>query len=237
MNDLRGSRTEDLVRAEGVAKTFEAPSRVQAVREASVTIRPGELIALVGPSGAGKSTLLGILGGLQAPTAGKVLIRGADLYAMNSTAVARFRNLEIGFVFQFHHLLPELTAEENVELPGRIALREGWGRLNPRSLKDRARALLAAVGLESRAEHLPVQLSGGEAQRVSLARALMNEPALVLADEPTGNLDQVTSSGLMDLIQALNRDSRQAFLIATHNADLVSRASRVLRIRNGAMEA
>ncbi|MEK7767805.1 MAG: ABC transporter ATP-binding protein [bacterium] len=226
-----------VARAAGLAKRFAAPSVVEAVKNASLEVRRGELIALVGPSGAGKSTLLALLGGLLSPSGGRVEVEGTDLTALDDAERARFRNTNIGFVFQFHHLLPELTALENVALPGLIAAREGWRSRTPRALDARARELLAAVGLDRRAHHRPTQLSGGEAQRLALARALMNEPALVLADEPTGNLDQGTASALMDLVQSLNRRDGRTFVIATHNPELMSRAGRVVRMTGGEVTA
>jgi len=229
------------VEASGLTKEYRAAVPVAAVRDVTLAIRPGELIALVGPSGAGKSTLLALLGGLMAPTRGRIEINGSDISRLGAAARARARCEGIGFVFQFHHLLPELTALENVALPGMI--RAGYdGRLGRRKARgapaeaaDRARELLDAVGLAGRLHHLPTQLSGGEAQRVALARALANRPAVVLADEPTGNLDQETARGLMDLIEKLNRGAHQTFVIATHNQELVDRATRVLRLVNGAL--
>jgi lipoprotein-releasing system ATP-binding protein len=219
--------------ARGVTRSFTAPSLVLAVRSVTLKIMPGELAALIGPSGAGKSTLLSLLSGLLSPTNGTVLIDGSDLSGLDDSSRPRARNLGIGFVFQFHHLLPELTALENVMLPALIADREGWRPMSPVDIETRAKNLLEGVGLGARIAHLPTQLSGGEAQRAALARALMNRPAVVLADEPTGNLDQATALELMGMIQDLNRRDGQTFLIATHNQELVNRASRVLRMVNG----
>lgn len=219
--------------AAGLAKRFTTPAPVEALRQATMELRRGELAALIGPSGAGKSTLLTLLSGLQAPTAGRVILAGEDLARLSPAALARVRNLSVGYVFQFHHLLPELTALENVMLPGLIAAREGWRPAPLESIAERARRLLAATGLERRAAHLPTQLSGGEAQRAALARALMNAPAVVLADEPTGNLDQRTSIELLEMLQDLNRREGQTFLIATHNPEIVRRATRVLEMTNG----
>jgi len=224
-----------VLKAEGLGKTFTAPVPVPAVRGVNLSIARGELVALVGPSGSGKSTLLAMLGGLLRPSAGEVTLCGTALAKASDDDLARVRNVSLGFVFQFHHLLAELTALENVALPGIIAAREGWITRDPAAVEARARDLLGAVGLGSREDHLPAQLSGGEAQRVTLARALMNGPALVLADEPTGNLDRVTAAGLMDLMERMNREQGQAFLVATHNAELEQRASRVLKLVGGEM--
>jgi lipoprotein-releasing system ATP-binding protein len=226
-----------VVRAEGLAKSFDAPAPVHALHDVSFEIHRGELVALAGPSGAGKSTLLALLGGLLTPTRGRALISGIEMSALAPEERARARCQEVGFVFQFHHLLPELTALENVALPALVASREGWRRLPLGAAAARARGLLELVGLAERAGHRPAQLSGGEAQRVAVARALMNEPAVVLADEPTGNLDRATAEELMDVLQSLNRDPGVTFLIATHNPELMARASRVLRLEGGALAA
>jgi len=221
------------IESRGVSRRFTSPSPVFAVRSVSLSIRPGELVALVGPSGAGKSTLLSLLSGLLSPSEGSVLLDGADLSGLDDAVRPRSRNLGIGFVFQFHHLLPELTVLENVMLPALIADREGWRPMKRAEIGLRAGDLLARVGLGARTAHLPAQISGGEAQRTALARALMNRPSVVLADEPTGNLDQATALELMGMIQEMNRRDGQTFLIATHNQELVNRASRVLRMVNG----
>ena len=225
-----------VLEAIGLSKRFSAPSLVEAVRGATFVVNEGDMVALVGPSGAGKSTLLSLLGGLQSPSEGILRICAQEASSLRPEESARVRNLNIGFVFQFHHLLPELTAEENVALPALVAEREGWKSRGLASIAAGASDLLAAVGLAGRERHLPSQLSGGEAQRVALARALVNEPAVVLADEPTGNLDVNTASELMDLFEKLNRETGRAFLVATHNADLMGRANRVLRMKNGEME-
>jgi len=225
-----------VLEAAGLTKRFYAPALVEAVHGVTLRLLAGELVALVGPSGAGKSTLLALLSGLMAATEGRVSVNGTELSGLKERDRPRVRNLSIGFVFQFHHLLPELTALQNVMLPGLIAAREGWTPLPaPGELEGRAHELLAAMGIEQRADHLPTQLSGGEAQRVALSRALMNKPAIVLADEPTGNLDQETAFELMDMIQTLNRRAGQTFLIATHNQEIMNRASRVLRMVNGGL--
>jgi lipoprotein-releasing system ATP-binding protein len=193
----------------------------------SMTVEPGEIVAVVGESGTGKSTLLHLLGALDRPTSGAVHFQGEDLFAKSDDDLAAFRNRAVGFVFQFHHLLPEFTALENVAMPALI---------QHRSLADvRARALelLELLGMAARAEHQPSALSGGEKQRVAVARALMNEPALVLMDEPTGNLDARTAEPLHQEIERLSREMQQTFVLATHNPALASIAGRVLRLEHG----
>lgn len=229
-------RDSALLEVRGLSKRFTDPGIVDAVRDVSFDLRAGEIAALVGPSGSGKSTLLAMLGGLLKPTSGTIVLDGEEITGMAPAMLPGFRNRKIGFVFQFHHLLPELTALENVMLPGLIAAREGWSRSPSASLKEKAMGLLSAVGLMERADHLPNQLSGGEAQRAALARALMNEPPVILADEPTGNLDSRKALELMDLFRELGRaDSSRGFLIATHNPEIVNRAGRVLKLINGEM--
>ncbi|MCS7080849.1 MAG: ABC transporter ATP-binding protein [Chloracidobacterium sp.] len=183
----------------------------------SWSVEPGISAAIVGASGVGKSTLLHVLGGLDAPTAGEVLIGGVSLWALSPTARARFRNQTIGFVFQFHHLLPELTALENVALPMRIA------GVRAAESRRRAAALLERVGLGDRQRHFPTELSGGESQRVALARALANQPPLLLADEPTGNLDEQTAADVLALLRQLQRESGMTLILVTH--DLKSAAA------------
>jgi lipoprotein-releasing system ATP-binding protein len=189
--------------------------------------RRGTLTAVVGASGAGKSTLLHILGTLDHPTSGHVRYRGNDLFALPAAEIASFRNRSIGFVFQFHHLLPEFNAVENVMMPGLVA------RDPRRDVEARARALLERVGLAERAEHRPGELSGGEQQRVAVARALVNAPALLLADEPSGNLDRASSEELHDLMERLVRDTGQTTVVATHDERLALRADEVYRLEAG----
>lgn len=196
----------------------------------SMTVEAGEIVAVVGESGTGKSTLLHLLGALDRPTSGTVHFRGDDLFAKSDEELAAFRNRSVGFVFQFHHLLPEFTALENVAMPALI---------QHRSLADvesRAEDLLDLLGLADRAEHRPSALSGGEKQRVAIARALMNEPTLVLMDEPTGNLDARTAEPLHHEIERLSREMRQTFVLATHNPSLASIAGRVLRLEHGQLQ-
>lgn len=221
--------------ARNLGKEFTRPDLVKAINGINFSLFEGELVAMAGPSGSGKSTLLALLGGLMTPTSGSVSLRGRDISGISDVERTRRRNLEVGFVFQFHHLLPELTVAENVMLPALIASREGWKKDGLEAIAKRAMDMLSSVGLASRARHFPTQISGGEAQRVAIARALINQPAVVLADEPTGNLDRVTASGIMDLFEELNRTTRQTFLVATHNPELVERASRALHLVAGEM--
>ena len=200
---------------------------LQVLRGVSLDIAAGEVISIVGASGAGKSTLLHILGTLDRPDEGSYTVDGRDVLRLNRRDMARFRNEEIGFIFQFHHLLPEFTAVENVHMPALIAGRDGGASL------DRAHWLLDELGLSDRADHRPRELSGGEQQRVAVARSLMNEPSIVLADEPSGNLDSATSHELHRLFFDLRDRFGQTFVIVTHNRDLASMADRRLEMRDG----
>ncbi len=202
---------------------------VTALRGVRFDIARGELLAIVGASGAGKSTLLQIIGTLDHPTSGTVLFEGEDLFKLSEQAQAEFRNKRVGFVFQFHHLLPEFTALENACLPTYIQ-----NRPRAQALAE-ARALLKDVGLEQRLQHKPGELSGGEQQRVAVARALMQNPDIVLADEPTGNLDTHTGEALFSLIRKLNRERGTTFVIVTHNDKLSAQADRILHMEDGAV--
>ena len=217
-----------LLEAEALVKRYPTGGgKLEVLSEASMQVAPGEVVAVIGESGTGKSTLLHLLGALDRPTSGAVRFRGEDLFQKDDEALAAFRNAEIGFVFQFHHLLPEFTALENVAMPALIRGR----RLG--HVRGRARDLLATLGLADRAEHRPGALSGGEKQRVAMARALMNEPSLLLADEPTGNLDQQTAEALHREIQRLSEAMGQASVLATHNPALAAIAHRTLRLQHG----
>jgi lipoprotein-releasing system ATP-binding protein len=200
---------------------------LQVLKGVSLTIEKGELVCIVGPSGAGKSTLLHILGTLDTPDEGDLLLNGKKINGLNSKQLADIRNKNLGFVFQFHHLLPEFTAIENVCIPGFIA------RRNENEVKERARFLLDIMGLSHRLEHKPNELSGGEQQRVSVARALINNPEIILADEPTGNLDSNNSKELHQLFFDLKAKFNQTFVIVTHNEALAEMADRKLVMKDG----
>jgi lipoprotein-releasing system ATP-binding protein len=214
---------------DGVAKLYNAgtPAEVEVLAGASLSLAAGEVAALVAPSGAGKSTLLHIAGLLDAPSAGEVRIAGDAVAGRDERARTRARRDTIGFVYQFHHLLPEFTALENVALPQRAA-----GQ--PRAAAEaRGRDLLAAVGLAARVGHRPAELSGGEQQRVALARAFANRPRILFADEPTGNLDQETGGRVIELMEDLNREARTTLVLVTHDLALAARAHRVIRLADG----
>ncbi len=214
----------------GVGRTFKGPAGdLPILRAANLTLRQGEIVALVAPSGTGKSTLLHLAGLLERPDSGAVLIDGVDAGSLADPDRTRIRRDRIGFVYQFHHLLPEFSALENVALPQMIA---GVAR---QAARERAGTLLAAFGLASRAAQLPGKLSGGEQQRVAIARALANKPAVLLADEPTGNLDVGTSELVFTELLRIVRDQGVAALIATHNAELASRMDRVVTLAEGAI--
>ncbi|MGQ0722985.1 MAG: ABC transporter ATP-binding protein [Candidatus Eiseniibacteriota bacterium] len=214
--------------ARGIVRRFRSgATTLEVLRGMDLDLDPGEIRAVLGPSGSGKSTLLHCLGGLDRPDEGTVHVRGQDLSALDERQLAAARNRDIGFVFQFHHLLPDFSALENVMLPQLVA---GTPREEARR---RARELLEDVGLAERLHHAPGELSGGEQQRVAVSRALANRPAVVLADEPSGNLDAAASGALHDLLERLRRDHGVAFLIATHDLDLAGRADHVSEIVEG----
>jgi lipoprotein-releasing system ATP-binding protein len=224
--------TAPLVEVQGLTKTFlHEGKEVPILKGIDLRIDRGEVLSVMGASGAGKSTLLHLLGTLDLPTSGRILFEGEDITRYPSKKLAAFRNEKLGFVFQFHHLLPEFTALENVMMPGLI---RGAPRI---SMDEKARAILAEVGLSHRLTHRPGELSGGEQQRVALARALVLSPKLVLADEPTGNLDSATSQQMHELVFALNRRLGTTFLIVTHSNDLAALMPRVVRMRDGTVES
>jgi lipoprotein-releasing system ATP-binding protein len=217
-----------MLRLEDIRKSFyTGRDRLHVLRGVDLTVGEGEIVAIVGPSGVGKSTLLHIMGALDVPTSGKVYVRGTDVFAMSEAERAAFRNRTVGFVFQFHHLLKELTALENVMMPCLV------GGMDRDEAASRAEELLAAVRLSDRADHRPGELSGGEEQRAAVARALAAKPLMVLADEPSGNLDRASSDELHDLIWGLRESIGQTFVIVTHNPDLFERADRVVVLKEG----
>lgn len=219
---------EELVQSRGLKKSFKVgDDYLEVLRGLNFSIMKGEMLGIVGVSGAGKSTLLHIIGALDRPTGGDVIFNSQGIFKMTDIQLAEFRNRKIGFVFQFHHLLPEFTALENVMLPVLIS-KKG----KDEAIKE-AKRILTEVGLRDRINHKPGQLSGGEQQRVAVARALINNPQLVLADEPTGNLDSKTSEDVYELLYKLNREMGQTFVIVTHNDTLVKRMTRVIRLADG----
>jgi lipoprotein-releasing system ATP-binding protein len=221
-----------LVLIEGLTKSFQHMGRtLDVLRGIDLNVYPGQILAIVGPSGAGKSTLLHCVGTLDLPSGGRIRLGKEELTTMSNSRLAAVRNRDIGFVFQFHHLLPEFTALENVMIPGLI---QGRSR---REMEKRATALLEEVGLVERATHRPGELSGGEQQRVAVARALALDPKLVLADEPTGNLDTATSDAIHDLFFQFNREHGTTIIVVTHNPTFAERMPRVVRMRDGMVEA
>jgi len=222
---------QPVIEVRQVTKTFtsgeEKDGRLVVLRGISLDVRKGEIIAVVGASGAGKSTLLHIIGTLEKPTSGSVVYEGADVFAMSDEELARFRNRRIGFIFQFHHLLPEFTALENVAMP---ALIQGKRLSEVRAL---GMDLLREVGLEGRIDQKPPRLSGGEQQRVAVARALVNSPKVILADEPSGNLDSENARNLHRLIWDFSRNRGQTFIVVTHNESLARQADRIIHIADG----
>lgn len=213
-----------MLTASGICKTY---GQLEVLRNVGLSIQQGEIVSIAGPSGSGKSTLLHILGTLDRPDAGEISLEGKKLGEMSPRGLANFRNLNIGFVFQFHHLLPEFTALENVCIPGWIA-----GRAK-KEVAERATELLGMLGLANRMENKPQQLSGGEQQRVAVARALVNGPKIVFADEPSGNLDSANARDLHDLFFRLRKDFQQTFLIVTHNDELAQMSDRILHMKDG----
>ena len=224
--------SEILLSARGLKKTYVMGRRsLEVLRGVDVEIPRGDFLALRGASGAGKSTLLHLIGGLDVPNAGEIFFAGENLSQFSESRLTHFRNRRVGFVFQAYHLLPELTALENVCLPGRVA------RLSAGDVVKRASELLARVGLAERLDHKPSELSGGEQQRVAIARALVNEPVLLLADEPTGNLDSRTGGEIMDLLKSLRTERQTTLVIATHDAKVAALAPRVIELVDGRIAA
>ena len=219
-----------MLEAIAIEKHYDHPAgKVHVLKGIDLQISDGEVVAIVGPSGAGKSTLLHIMGGLDHPVSGEVVFAGENIYKLNEHKRAQMRNRNIGFIFQFYHLLPEFTALENVILPALVDKNVG----SMDSVKVRAVALLDRVGLNQRYEHKPHELSGGEQQRVAIARALINEPKVVFCDEPTGNLDSESGKGVIDLLMELNQKNKQTLVIVTHDENIAKRSHRVVNMRDG----
>lgn len=216
-----------MIRTVNIRKSYDS---LQVLKGIDLTVKPGEIISIVGASGAGKSTFLHILGALEKPDAGEIEINGTRITSLNQRKLSEFRNRQIGFVFQFHHLLPEFTALENICIPAFI------GGRNRKDAESRAKELLEVMNLSGRMEHKPSKMSGGEQQRVAVARALINNPPVILADEPSGNLDSASAVDLHKLFFKLRELYKQTFVIVTHNMELAGMADRKLTMRDGLME-
>ena len=231
LNDIKMNKMTEkpfLLDCRHISKHYQEGSvQTQVLKEVSFSMNESELVAIVGSSGSGKSTLLHTLGGLDQPSAGEVFIKGQSLQKASANELAKLRNQYLGFVYQFHHLMADFSALENVMMPMLI------GKQNATEARDRAEKMLSAVGLAHRISHRPSALSGGERQRVAIARALVNQPSLVLADEPTGNLDRKTTESIFELLQGLNQEQGIAFLLVTHDLHLAEKLSRCLVMQDG----
>lgn len=222
------SASPAVLAAEGISRAFQQGTQtLQVLKDLELTVQRSESLAIVGASGSGKSTLLQILGGLDRPTSGRVRILGEDLNAMDEAARGALRNRTMGFIYQFHHLLPEFTALENVAMPWLLR------RASPDEARERARQVLSEVGLADRLDHKPYQLSGGERQRAAVARALVTEPAIVFADEPTGNLDGHNAAQVFELLLALRRERGTSLIVVTHDLQLAAKLDRQCRLVDG----
>lgn len=222
---------EVMIEVRDLVKTYETGTvQVPALRGVNLTVPKGEMLAVMGPSGCGKTTLLNCMSGIDEPTAGNIIIEGVDLADMNDNRKTEYRARRMGFIFQFYNLLPVLSAVENVELPLLVS------GTRPGEARTKATAALERVGLGPWATHKPAQLSGGQRQRVTIARALVNDPAIVWADEPTGDLDSRTADEIMELMQTLNREQQQTFVIVTHDPGIAARCHRIVHMRDGEIE-
>ena len=216
----------EILKVENLTKTYgKGLNKVVALDNVSFTVNKGEFVAIIGASGSGKSTLMHLIGGVDKPTSGKVYIDGVDIYNMNSDALCIFRRRQIGLIYQFYNLIPILNVLENITLPSSLD--------NKEVSKDKLEEIINLLGLEKRLKHLPNELSGGEQQRTAIARALLNEPALVLADEPTGNLDSKASLEIMEILKTSNKKYKQTIIMITHNLELVKDADRIIKIADG----
>jgi len=231
MTNNASPSSDAIIRVTDLVKNYDTGAvQVQALRGVSLTVRRGEMVAVMGPSGCGKTTLLNCLSGIDDVTSGSVFIEGTDISTLDDNTKTSYRARRMGFIFQFYNLLPVLTAVENVELP---LLVSGTG---PKESRQRAIEALRRVGLEEWATHKPGQLSGGQRQRVTIARALVNRPAIVWADEPTGDLDSATASDIMSLMQQLNREQMLTFVIVTHDPSIAARCHRIIQMQDGRIE-
>ena len=229
-----GQESPMILKACNISKSYaHGDGRVEVLRDVDLSVSRGEVLAIVGPSGAGKSTLLHIIGGLDSPSNGVVYIKGEEIYKLNDRDLSGFRNRNIGFVFQFYHLLPEFTAMENVLLPLMVKEKKG----SPKRFLKEAEDILGQVGLSHRLTHKPSELSGGEQQRVAIARALINQPEIIFCDEPTGNLNTESGQEIIDLLLDLNKKNHQTFVIVTHDEEVAKRADRIVYMKDGILDA
>lgn len=223
---------EILIKVENLKKTYQmGKASIDVLKGVNLSVRPGEFVMLVGPSGSGKSTLLHLVAGLDCPTEGSIEVMGVDVTRASDGLMSRIRNQSIGFIFQFYHLLPELSAYENVVLPSLLSKKDRQSSYSSRVRK--ADELMDAIGLTDRKMHRPQELSGGEQQRLAIARALINDPKILLADEPTGNLDTVNGNAILELLEQIQKVRKLSILMVTHNPEFLSRADRVIYLKDG----